>query len=188
MEGPDVTRLLQAAGGGDREALDRLYSAVYAELHRLAASRMRREGRAVTLQPTALVNEAWLRLAESRSGFDNRAHFFIAAAESMRRILVDAARARRAQKRGADYERVTLSGVDVPAGSDEIGVLEIDEALERLRMERPRLADLVTLRFFGGLSIEDAAIALDVSPATAKRDWAYARAWLKEELGSATRG
>lgn len=184
MEHPDVTRLLHAAGGGDREAFDRLYAVVYAELHRIAAAKMRREGRAVTLQPTALVNEAWLKLATERAGFDNRGHFFVAAAESMRRILVDHARSRLAQKRGGEFERVTLSGIDVPAATDEVDVLEIDEALERLRAERPRLAELVVLRFFAGLSIEDAAAALDISPATAKRDWAYARAWLKAEIGA----
>lgn len=187
MPDQDVTRLLQAVGGGDRAAFDRLYAVVYDELRRMAASRMRREGRAVTLQPTALVNEAWLRLAQERAGFENRSHFFVAAAESMRRILVDAARSRKAQKRGGEFQRVTLTGLDVPAATDEVDVLEIDEALDRLAAERPRHAELVKLRFFAGLSIEDAAAALEMSPATAKRDWAFARAWLREEIGS-TRG
>lgn len=184
MEHGDVTRLLAAAGGGDRAAFDRLYEAVYGELRRMAASQMRRERHLVTLQPTALVNEAWLRLAGDRADFENRRHFFCAAGESMRRILVEHARQRRAQKRGGQLERVTLSGIDIPDEAAGLDVLEIDEALTRLAAERPRLAELVTLRFFAGLSIEDAAAALDVSPATAKRDWAFARAWLLEEIGS----
>jgi len=184
METGNVTRLLAAAGDGDRAAFDRLYAAVYGELRRMAAVQMRRERRAVTLQPTALVNEAWLRLADASAGFENRGHFFCAAAESMRRILVEYARRRRSQKRGAGMERVTLSGLDVPAGTDDLEVLEIDEALTRLAAGQPRLAELVTLRFFAGLSIEDAAAALGISPATAKRDWAFARAWLIEEIGA----
>lgn len=183
MQTGDVTRLLEAAGGGDRPAFDRLYKAVYDELHRMAAARMRREHRALTLQPTALVNEAWLRLAPAGGAFDNRGHFFCAASESMRRILVDHARRRRADRRGGGAEHLTLSGVDVPMPSGDVDVLLVDEALSRLALERPRLAQLVTLRFFAGLSIEDAAAALGISPATAKRDWSFARAWLLEELG-----
>ena len=184
MSKGDVTRLLSAAGGGDRAALDRLYRAVYAELHQLARAQMRREGRALTLQPTALVNEAYLRLSPRDADWSNRRHFFGAAAESMRRILVDHARQRLAQKRGAGAERVTLSGLDLPVGAGDPDVLDVDAALTRLAAERPRLAELVTLRFFAGLSIEDAARALDVSPATAKRDWLYARAWLKDAIDS----
>lgn len=184
MQTGDVTRLLVAAGGGDRTAFDRLYAAVYAELRAMAASRMRRERHALTLQPTALVNEAWLRLAAGSAAFENRGHFFFAAGESMRRILVDHARRRRADRRGGGAEHVTLSGVDVPARTGDLDVLAVDEALARLEKERPRLAQLVTLRFFAGLSIEDAATALEISPATAKRDWSFARAWLLEELRS----
>lgn len=181
----DVTRLLAAAGEGDRAAFDRLYSAVYTELRRMAATRMRRERRAVTLQPTVLVNEAWLRLAGSATDFGNRSQFFFAASESMRRILVDYARRRLAAKRGSGMESVTLSGLDLAAsGSDGADVLAVDEALQRLERERPRLAQLVTLRFFAGLSIEDAAAALDISPATAKRDWSFARAWLLDAMGA----
>jgi len=183
VESGDVTRLLAAAGGGDRAAFDRLYGAVYAELRQMAASRMRRERRALTLQPTALVNEAWLRLAAGPAAFENRGHFFVAAGESMRRILVDHARRRRADRRGGGAEHLTLSGVDVPAQSAEVDVLAVEDALSRLETQRPRLAQLVTLRFFAGLSIEDAAEALGISPATAKRDWSFARAWLHEELG-----
>ena len=184
MEKGDVTRLLSAAGDGDRKAFDRLYQAVYAELRRIAQAQMRQEGRGHTLQPTALVNEAYLRLAPAGADWHSRKQFFCAAAESMRRILVDHARRRLSQKRGAAAEKVTLSGVDAPAKDGEADVMEIDEALTRLAAERPRLAELVTLRFFAGLSIEDTARALDISPATAKRDWAFARAWMKEQVGA----
>lgn len=178
----DLTRLLQAAGSGDPGAYARLYDAVYAELRRVAGASMRRESAGHTLQPTALVNEAYLRLASGAPGWENRRHFFAAAAEAMRRILVDHARRRRSQKRGAGLERVTLSGVDVPAGDGDVDVLLIDAALTELAAERPRLAELVTLRYFAGMSIEDAARALEISPATAKRDWAFARAWLAERV------
>lgn len=181
----DVTRLLAAAGGGDRAAFDRLYAAVYGELRSMAAGRMRRERRSVTLQPTVLVNEAWLRLAGSAEDFNSRAQFFFAASESMRRILVEYARRRLAAKRGGGMEAVTLSGLELAAaGGGEVDVLAVDEALERLKTERPRLAQLVTLRFFAGLSIEDAATALGISPATAKRDWNFARAWLLDAIGT----
>ena len=181
----DLTVLLQAAGSGDRAAFSRLYEAVYAELHKVARANMRREGAGHTLQPTALVNEAYMRLAPSGGGWENRRHFFAAAAEAMRRILVDHARKRMSQKRGADYERVTLSGVDVAADAPGVDVLLIDLALTELGAERPRLAELVSLRFFAGMSIEEAAKALDISAATAKRDWAFARAWLQERVESA---
>ncbi len=185
MASGDVTRLLAAAGGGDRAAFDRLYAAVYVELRRMAANRMRRERRAVTLQPTVLVNEAWLRLAGSADGFGSRAQFFFAASESMRRILVEYARRRLAAKRGGGMEAVTLTGLELSAAHDgELDVLAVDEALARLERERPRLAQLVTLRFFAGLSIEDAATALGISPATAKRDWSFARAWLLDAMGA----
>ena len=183
MESGEVTRLLVAAGGGDRAAFDRLYTAVYDELRRMAAARMKLEQRAVTLQPTVLVNEAWMRLVPSGAGFENRAHFFGAAGESMRRILVDYARRRQSERRGAGAEHLTLSGIDVPAEAGELDVLAVDAALTRLAAEQPRMAQLVTLRFFAGLSIEDAAAALEISPATAKRDWSFARAWLLEEIG-----
>ncbi|HKZ72971.1 MAG TPA: sigma-70 family RNA polymerase sigma factor [Steroidobacteraceae bacterium] len=185
MPSGDVTRLLAAAGSGDRLAFDRLYRAVYDELHRMARSNMRREGRAMTLQPTALVNEAYLRLARD-APWENRRHFFGAAAEAMRRILVDYARQRLAQKRGGEIERVTLTGIDVPAAEPDLDVLALDEALTLLEAERPRLAQLVAMRFFAGMSIEDAARALGVSPATAKRDWAFARAWLHDNIRSRT--
>lgn len=178
----DVTLLLQAARSGERAALERLYQAVYAELRHVARANLRREGAAHTLQPTALVNEAYLRLAPGAGDWQNRRHFFGAAAEAMRRILVDHARRRLSQKRGGGFERVTLSGVDVPAEAADVDVLLIDAALTQLAVERPRLAELVTLRFFAGMSIDEAAQAVDISPATAKRDWAFARAWLEERI------
>jgi RNA polymerase sigma factor (TIGR02999 family) len=179
----DLTLLLKAACSGDREANARLYEAVYAELRRIAGANLRRETPGHTLQPTALVNEAYLRLAPTCS-FENRRHFFAAAAESMRRILVDHARKRRSDKRGGGLERVTLSGIEVASGDGGLDVLAVDAALTQLAAARPRLAELVNLRCFAGMSIEEAAAALGVSPATVKRDWAFARAWLAERLGA----
>jgi RNA polymerase sigma factor (TIGR02999 family) len=179
----DLTLLLKAAGSGEPAALERLYAAVYAELRRVAGANLRREGRGHTLQPTALVNEAYLRLG-SGSKFENRRHFFAAAAEAMRRILVDHARKRGAGKRGAGLERVTLSGVNVAVEGSPVDVLAVDAALTELGAERPRLAELVGLRCFAGMTIEEAAEALGVSLATAKRDWAFARAWLADRIGA----
>jgi RNA polymerase sigma-70 factor (ECF subfamily) len=183
MNNNDVTRLLDAAGGGDRQALARLYERVYSELRQMAAAGMRRERGAHTLQPTALVNEVYLRLAPG-GRFENRRHFFGAAAQAMRRILVDHARQKSAEKRGAGAERVTLSDLDVSAPEEDLDVLSVNAALDRLSEEDPRLAELVSLRFFAGMSIEDTARALDVSPATVKRDWVFARAWLCEQVQS----
>lgn len=180
----DVTLLLEAVCSGDRAAYGHLYEAVYAELRRVAAANMRRESPGHTLQPTALVNEAYLRLAPGVCGLRNRRHFFGAAAEAMRRILVDHARQRQAGKRGAGFERVTLSGVDLPANDESVDVLDVDAALEELGREQPRLAELAKLRYFAGMSIEEAAEAQGTSPATAKRDWAFARAWLQERIDS----
>jgi RNA polymerase sigma factor (TIGR02999 family) len=179
----ELTLLLKAAGTGDRQAHARLYEAVYAELRRVARANFRRESPGHTLQPTALVNEAFLRLAPACS-FENRRHFFAAAAEAMRRILVDHARQRGAEKRGGGLERVTLSGVDIAGDDGIVDVLAVDAALTELAAAKPRLAELAALRCFAGMSIEEAAQALDVSPATAKRDWAFARAWLAERLGA----
>lgn len=182
MANSDVTRLLEAAGGGDRRALENLYEQVYGELRQLATSGMRRERGAHTLQPTALVNEAFLRLAPGAGVWENRRHFFGAAAQAMRRILVDHARQKQADKRGSGLERVTLADLDVSAPETDLDVLAVNEALERLAQEEPRLAEMVNLRFFAGMSIEDTARALDMSPATVKRDWAFARAWLCEQI------
>lgn len=177
----DVTRLLGAAGGGDREALERLYESVYGELRAMAESGMRRERGAHTLQPTALVNEVFVRLGGT-SSWENRRHFFGAAARAMRRILVDHARRKYAEKRGAGLERVTLTDLEVSAPEADLDVLAVNDALDRLAEEDPRLAETVNLRFFAGMSIEETAQALGTSPATVKRDWAFARAWLCEQI------
>ncbi len=179
----DVTRLLSAWGGGDEAALDRLYPLVYEELHRLAHGRMRHERSDHTLQPTALVHEAFLRLVDqNRGGWESRGHFFAIAARMMRRVLVDYARQRSRNKRGGDAVRLPLDeamGITrQPAGD----VLAIHEALEVLVTVDPRKAKMVELRFFGGLSIDETAECLNVSPGTVMRDWTLAKAWLKRQL------
>lgn len=183
----DVTGLLLAWGSGDTDAADRLLAAIYDELHRQAARAMRRENEGDTLQATALVHEAYLRLVDQRRvEWRNRAHFFGVAAQMMRRVLVDRARARLATKRGGELQQVTLG--DVEAGDAEnssLDVLALHEALERLAALDADQARLVELRYFGGLNIEDTAQTLGVSPATVKREWAIARAWLRRELGAA---
>ncbi|MFT7677084.1 MAG: RNA polymerase sigma factor (TIGR02999 family) [Planctomycetota bacterium] len=183
----DVTRLLDAVHTGVPGAADRLAAEVYQELRRMAQSRLAREPGRATLAPTALVHEAWLRIEPENPErpFHNRAHFFSAGAEAMRRILVDRARRRNALRHGGAWARTSLEGLDeqaweLPPGSD---LLDLDEALSKLGEEAPRKARLVELRFFGGLSQVEAAEVLAISKATADRDWAYARAWLLESLG-----
>jgi RNA polymerase sigma-70 factor, ECF subfamily len=184
---PDVTQLLLGWSGGDRSASEQLMAAVYAELHAQAARAMGREIPEHTLQATALVNEAYLRLIDQRRvEWRNRAHFFGVAAQLMRRILVDHARGRDAAKRGGGVRPVTLGHADAAgdATPDEGGVdvLVLHDALERLAAIDARQARVVELRYFGGMNIEDTAEALDLSPATVKREWAVARAWLRREL------
>jgi RNA polymerase sigma-70 factor, ECF subfamily len=184
---PDVTQLLLGWSGGDRSASEQLMAAVYAELHAQAARAMGREIPEHTLQATALVNEAYLRLIDQRRvEWRNRAHFFGVAAQLMRRILVDHARGRDAAKRGGGVRPVTLGHADAAgdATPDEGGVdvLVLHDVLERLAAIDPRQARVVELRYFGGMNIEDTAEALDLSPATVKREWAVARAWLRREL------
>jgi RNA polymerase sigma factor (TIGR02999 family) len=182
----DVTQLLIAWGAGDRSAGDRLLPAVYAELHRRAAAAMRREQDGHTLQPTALVHEAYMRLVnQDRIQWRNRAQFYGVAAQLMRRILIDHAREHLADKRGGGAAHVTLSRVDAaPDDAGAVDVLELHGALERLAQLDARQARLVELRYFGGLSIDETAEALEISAATVKREWATARAWLKRELMS----
>ena len=182
MADGDVTRMLEAAGGGDRQALERLYEHVYGELRAMARSGMRRERGDHTLQPTALVNEAFIRLNPADSVWQNRRHFFGAAAQAMRRILVDHAREKQAERRGDGLRRVTLSDLDIGAPETDLDVLAVNEAVDRLAVEDPHLAEMVNLRFFVGMSIADTAQALDLSPATVKRDWAFARAWLHDHI------
>ena len=179
---PDVTRILAALEAGDATAPDRLMSAVYAELHRLATAKLARERVDHTLQPTALINEAWLRLAGANQGWENRRHFFGAAAEAMRRILVERARKRWRLKHGGAYRRLAIDEVEV--ASEEAGgdVLALDEALKKLAREDPRKAELVKLRHFGGLTLVEAGAVLGISKATADRWWAYARAYLFHEV------
>jgi RNA polymerase sigma factor (TIGR02999 family) len=176
----DVTELLVDAQAGDRRAAAALLPLVYEELRKLAAARMAAESPDHTLQPTALVHEAYLRLV-GRAADDHwagRGHFFGAAAEAMRRILVDAARRKRTVIHGGSLARVPLSEADVPAVELSEDLIALDEALTRLAAIDPIKAQLVTLRHFGGLTIDEAAGAIGISPATAKRYWAYARAWL----------
>ena len=182
MNETDVTLLLQRVNAGEQRAYSELFNLVYGELRRMAIGRMRMEGRGHTLQPTALVNEACMRLMEGETDWQNRRHFFGAAAEAMRRVLVDHARRRNAAKRGGGLHRVTLTNLDIEGPGSDVDLLALEDALQVLERESPRLARLVELRFFAGLSIEEAAAALEVSPATVKRDWSFARAWLLERL------
>ena len=168
----------------DQQSLDTLLPIVYQELRRLAASYLRRERPGQTLQPTALVHEAYLRLMKDRPDrWQNRAHFCAIAAHSMRQILIERARARGALKRGGERHRVTLDDALVAGGERSIDLLALDEALERLAAFDPDQARLVELRFFGGLTVEETAEAMNISPATVKRHWAVACAWLARELG-----
>jgi RNA polymerase sigma-70 factor (ECF subfamily) len=167
----------------ERQSVDSLLPIVYQELRRLAAHYLRRERPGQTLQPTALVNEAYLRLLKDRPDrWQNRAHFCAIAAHSMRQILIERARARGAQKRGGVRAQVTLDEALVAEGERSIDLLALDQALERLAAMDPEQARLVELRFFGGLTIEETAEALEMSPATVKRHWTVARAWLAREL------
>ncbi len=168
---------------GDSAAADELIVFVYAELREMAAAKMARELAGQTLQPTALVHEAWLRLGgERQPNWQNRAHFFGAAAEAMRRILIDSARRKSAARHGGGMERVNANDTDVAAANSSEELLEVHEALDRLAAEDPRKAELVKLRYFVGMSLEEAAEVLGISERTAKRDWAYARAWLGEVI------
>ena len=183
--GHDVTRLLKAWGGGNQAALDALIPLVHAELHRVAQAHLRRERPDHSLQATALVNEAYLRLVDQRRvEWQNRAHFFGTAAQLMRRILVDHARQRRRVKRGGDVTKVVLDSAAGAVHPKTIDVLALDVALERLaELDAPQ-GEIVTLRFFGGLSIEETAEVLSISAATVKREWASARYWFKRELAA----
>ncbi len=183
-ESGEVTRLLEAVKQEGRLAEDSLMELVYGELHRLARSRLSHEAHAPTLNPTALVNEAWLRL-QSKPEFSNRRHFFGAAAEAMRRVLVDRARAHKRLKRGEGQAPLDLAFIDPPWNPPDLDILALDEALAKLAAESPQKAHLVELRFFAGLTYEESADTLGVSRATAERWWIYARAFLYAELHDA---
>jgi RNA polymerase sigma factor (TIGR02999 family) len=182
----DVTALLGDWSRGDRTALNRLLPLVYAELHRVAARQLRNERADHTLQPTALVHEVYIRLVDQRQvDWQNRAHFFGVAAQVMRRILVDHARRHDRRKRGDGQPCVSIDEAKKVAAPNEIPILALDLALARLEKVDRELATIVELRAFGGLTIDEAAHVLSVSPSTAKRAWRTAKAWLNRELGSA---
>lgn len=182
----EVTCILSSIDQGDPAAAEQLLPLVYGELRKLAAAKLEKEKPGQTLQATALVHEAYLRLVDvdKVQHWDSRGHFFAAAAEAMRRILIDHARQRRSQRRGGAAKRRSLEHLDaaIPAPDDEL--LAVDEALQRLQEADPPKAELVKLRYFAGLTIPEAAQALGISVPTANRYWAYARAWLHEELAS----
>ncbi len=185
-DGPDITTLLHAWSSGEEGARSRLVEAVYAELHRVAERHLHRERPDHSLTPTALVHEAYLKLVDqSRVHWHNRAHFFSIAAHLMRRILVDHARARAAAKRDRSMT-VALEDVDVLLAPVDIDVIALDAALDKLARVDSRQSQLVELRFFAGLTVEEIAAALHVAPITVKRDWALARAWLFRELQQAS--
>jgi RNA polymerase sigma factor (TIGR02999 family) len=183
----DVTQILAAVRAGDDAAAGRLFELVYAELRAVAAGKMARESAGHTLQPTALVHEAWLRLgADAQPHWQNRAHFFGAAAEAMRRILVDRARRKRALRHGGAAEHVELDGIDIPAPVDDDQLIVLDEALRRFASIDAPKAELVKLRYFVGLTTEQAANVLNISEPTAKRWWAYSKAWLYQACRETT--
>lgn len=179
----DVTHVLNAMESDDRKAADELLPLVYQELRRLAVSRMSHESPGNTLQPTALVHEAWLRLvASDQQTWQNRAHFFAAAAEAMRRILIESARRKRALRHGGNQRRLNIDELKIAAPTTDEELLAISDALERFSaLDEPK-AKLVKLRYFGGLTIEEAAPILGISRTTANRWWAYARAWLYQQV------
>jgi len=182
----EVTRILADIEQGDPQAADKLLPLVYDELRRLAAQKMSQENPGQTLQATALVHEAYVRLVDrdQSQSWDSRGHFFAAAAEAMRRILVDSARRRLAQKRGGEFERIDLAEVPGQSDEEQVDLLSLDDALKKLEELHPDKAQLIKLRFFGGCTLEETAEMLGVSRATAQRNWAYARAWLFGELQS----
>jgi len=182
----DVTRILNAIEGGDPKAADRLLPLVYEELRLLAAQKMSQESLGQTLQATALVHEAYIRLVgEEAQDWKNRSHFFRAAAEAMRRILIDNARRKKSLKRGGEHQKIDLDEAiltqDIGSSSDDL--IALDEALVRLSADEEIRAEVVKLRYFAGLSVGQTADILGISPTTVKRYWAYARAWLLREIG-----
>jgi RNA polymerase sigma factor (TIGR02999 family) len=180
----EVTRILSAVEQGDPHAADQLLPLVYDELRRLAAQQLAQEKPGQTLQATALVHEAYLRLvgAAPRQPWDSRGHFFAAAAEAMRRILVEQARRKGRIRHGGALRRADLLDAEVAAPTDDEQILLLDEALTRLAAARPQAAELVKLRFFSGLTVEEAAPMLGLSPRTARRLWVFARAWLRRDM------
>ena len=183
MDQPAVTQLLEHIAEGDRGAADRLFAVLYEELKKMAAMQMNQDVKGHTLQATALVHESWVKLIGGRDSpnWKNRQHFFSAAAQAMRRILVDSARARRALKRGADGKKFDLRDTDL-AWEDDLELLALDDAMEELREAYPEKSQLVELKYFAGLTNAQVAEQLGVSVATVERHWSFARAWLKLKL------
>jgi RNA polymerase sigma factor (TIGR02999 family) len=186
----EVTRILSAIDQGDPKAAEQLLPLIYDDLRKLAAHKLAAEAPGQTLQATALVHEAYLRLVDTEEvqHWESRRHFFAAAAEAMRRILVDSARHKRTEKHGGQMQRLNLDDADSVAESRSTDVLALDEALTKLAAEDPVKAQLVTLRYFAGLSVQEAADAMGISRATADRYWSYARTWLYCELGGKDEG
>lgn len=179
----DVTRLLAAWAGGDEAARDAAMALLYRDLRRMARRRLRAERDLVTMQATGLIHEVYLRMAAQRQAqWRSRAHFFAVAARMMRRVLVEAYRARRAQKRGDPDARIALEEIDVAAGATPLDVEALSAALDALERQDPEQARLVELRYFAGLTVEETAEAMGISTAAVKRGWALARAWLKREM------
>jgi RNA polymerase sigma factor (TIGR02999 family) len=182
----EVTQILSRIESGDPTASEQLLPLVYDELRKLAAARLAQEKPGQTLQATALVHEAYLRLVDGIQAehWNSRGHFFGAAAEAMRRILVDQARHKRSQRRGGNYERIELSSIEPAVQANQLDLLALDEALQQLAARDSRAAELVKLRFFAGLTVAEAAKGLAISVATAENDWAYAKSWLKLQLST----
>lgn len=180
----EVTRILNAIEQGDPEAAEQLLPLVYEELRKLATQRMAQEKPGQTLQATALVHEAYMRLVfqESSQQWNSRGHFFAAAAEAMRRILIDQARRKQTLKAGGHMERIELSEIPGETQRTTLDLIALDEALQKLELEKPRKAQLVKLRYFAGLTIEQAAEALGIAASTANADWVYAKSWLRLEM------
>jgi len=180
----DVTGILSAIEGGDAHAAEQLLPLVYEELRKLAAQKLAQESPGQTLQATALVHEAYLRLVdvEKVQSWESRGHFFAAAAEAMRRILVDSARRHRAQKRGGKHQRIDLPELVEGAQDDPLDLLALDDALQKLEEQHPQKAQVVKLRFFAGCTLEETAQLVGISRATTQRHWSYARAWLFGQL------
>lgn len=179
----EATLLLERASGGDIQAAEELLPLVYNELRKLAASKMANEAAGNTLQPTALVHEAWLRLVgDQNPKFAGRAHFFAAAAEAMRRILIDRARRKRALRHGGGQSRVNIEQLNLASPDADAQLLAVNEALDKLAVQDPIEADLVKLRYFVGLTVEEAASLLEISPRTARNYWAHARTWLYHQV------
>jgi len=180
----DCSKLLDEVNAGDARAFESFFALAYGELRRMAASLMRGQINGHTLQPTALVNEAYLRLAQGEIRWDSKAHFFGAAAHAMRQVLVGEARRRSALKRAGDAVRVTFTDLAVHAAEPHLDLLALDEALNALRQVDERFTSVLELRYFGGLSLEEIAQATGRSLATVKRDWSYARAWLYDHMNA----